>query len=113
MSGLRQPPRFVPTLTEVVPRAAAQPEAGASTGAHAGATAAPAPSPIDEEVLVRRVLQRVDVAIEARIREAVALWALDRAELLSAGLRDDIEASVREIVHEVLSDALRARTRRP
>ncbi|MEZ0307634.1 MAG: hypothetical protein ACAH21_06890, partial [Ramlibacter sp.] len=58
----RTPPRYVPTLTEVV---STSPQARPATGA-----------PLSEDQLVMRVMQRVDLALERKLREAIAATVL-------------------------------------
>ena len=68
----RQPPRFVPTLTEVV----APSVAGAAGSARAGAMLA-------EEQLVHRIMQRIDLTLERRLREAAWASATDGLNIRS------------------------------
>ncbi|MCY7318075.1 MAG: hypothetical protein LH617_05000 [Ramlibacter sp.] len=93
----RTPPRFVPTLTEVVRTQ--------------GARLAPLPSPpaaASEEQLVHRIMQRVDLSLERRLREAIATTVLDQTRLLAPLLREEIELVVRESVSQALADELSA-----
>lgn len=91
MTGRRPPPRYVPTLTEVV-----QPPAPAATGP-AGAADADAPG---QEEVIRRVLQRLDGMLERRLRERIAAVVIEQTQALAPLLRDEIEASVRQAVAE-------------
>lgn len=84
----RKPPRFVPTLTEVV----------------RGTEAAPAAHGATEEQLVQRVLQRVDVVLERRLREAIATVVLAHTRDLGPALREEIEAVVREAVASAIAE---------
>jgi hypothetical protein len=100
MSEGRTPPRFVPTLTEVV---------------HSGpAPLAPAPG-IAQEQLAQRVLQRVDLMLERRVRETIASVVLEQTNLLTPLLRERLETVVREIVAQAVADEMSARggTRMP
>jgi hypothetical protein len=83
----RKPPRFVPTLTEVVQAGQPQEAAGAS-----------------EERLVQRVLQRIDLVLERRLREAIATVVLAQTSTLAPALREQIEAMVREAVAQALAE---------
>jgi len=93
MAG-RTPPRYVPTLTEVVQ----------------------APSPLarppvvglSEEQLVHRVMQRIDLSLDRRLREAIATTVLEHTRLLGPLLREDIEAAVRQAVSQALAEELSA-----
>ena len=90
----RIPPRFVPTLTEVVQ-------------VHIGGNApSPVTTAIDHEALVQRVLQRVDVALDRQLREAVAALVLDHTQNLIPRLRLEIEAAVRTCVSSAVSQEL-------
>jgi hypothetical protein len=84
----RPPPRFVPTLTEVVQGGAAN--AGASRVAH--------------EELVRRIMQRVDLTLDRRLREAIAGVVLEHSRQLAPALREQIEAVVEAAVAEALAE---------
>lgn len=92
----RIPPRYVPTLTEVV---------------QSGAPASPGSTGGNEEELVRRVMRRVDVVLERRLREAVAAVVLERTRELGPILREEIEAVVRETVAEAFAQELPPDTR--
>lgn len=84
----RQPPRFVPTLTEVVRESTSM-----ST----------APPPAQEE-LVRRVMQRVDLMLERRLREAIATVVLEHTRELGPALRERIEELVRQSVAQAVAE---------
>jgi len=90
MAG-RTPPRFVPTLTEVVK----------------GAPATPAqPSSISQEQLVQRVMQRVDLTLERRLREAIAAKVLEQTRALGPALREEIESVVRQAVAQAFAEEI-------
>lgn len=93
MSSPPTPPRFVPTLTDIVQAAvASEPSA-----AHLPPGAAPG------EQLVKRVMQRVDLVLERRLREAVGEVILAHTQSLGPQLRDEIERVVRESVGQALA----------
>jgi hypothetical protein len=92
----RNPPRYVPTLTEVVK----------STAPSAAAAA-----DVSEEQLVQRVMQRVDLALERRLREAIAATVLEQTRSIAPLLRGEIEAAVRQTVAQAFADELAARRR--
>jgi len=96
MAG-RQPPRYVPTLTEVVKSAPAPAGAGANGPG--------------QEQLIHRVMQRVDLTLERRLREAIAATVLEQTRALGPLLREEIEAVVRETVSQAFSDELEAAER--
>jgi hypothetical protein len=95
MATGRTPPRFVPTLTEVV---------------HSGpAPLAGAAAPISQDQLAQRVLQRVDLVLDRRLREAIATVVLEQTSLLTPLLRERLEQVVREVVAEAVADEMHAR----
>ncbi len=88
MAQQKTPPRYVPTLTEVVsPVAGAAPQQAAS---------------FSQEQLIHRVLQRVDLTLDRRLREAIATIVLEQTRTLGPALREEIE----EVVRKTVSDAL-------
>jgi hypothetical protein len=89
----RTPPRFVPTLTEVV---------------RSGVTSARTEPGITQEHLVQRVMQRVDLALERKLREAIAATVLEQTRSLGPILREEIELVVRESVAQAFADELAA-----
>lgn len=90
----RPPPRFVPTLTEVV---------------HSGPVPlAPAPA-AGHEQLAHRVLTRVDLALERRLREEIATVVLEQTNALVPLLRERLESVVREVVADAIADEMQAR----
>ena len=92
MAG-RTPPKFVPTLTEVVRSgtAAARPDGG-----------------LTQEQLVARVMQRVDLTLERKLREAIAATVLEQTRALGPILREEIELVVRDAVAQAFADELGA-----
>lgn len=94
----RSPPRFVPTLTEVVH------SGPAPLASHAEAALSP-------DQLAQRVLQRVDLALERRLREAMAGVILEQTEALVPLLRERLEQTVRELVAAAVAEEIRARQR--
>jgi hypothetical protein len=95
----RTPPRFVPTLTEVVHSGAAP--LGPATG--------PGPA-LSHDQLAQRVLQRVDLVLDRRVREAIATVVLEQTDMLTPLLRERLDAVVREVVAQALAEELHART---
>lgn len=118
------PPRFVPTLTEVVPdpvpvprpRNGPQPaRQPAGEGAGRGQrgqqppsvpiTALPLPDGF-EELLVHRVMQRVDVGLDQRLRDAITTVVQEQTRSVLPRLREEIESVVRQVVYEAVADEL-------
>jgi hypothetical protein len=85
----RTPPRYVPTLTEVV---------------KTPASPVVPPGGLSQEQLILRVMQRVDLTLERRLREAIATTVLEQTRSLGPLLRDEIESVVRETVAQVFAD---------
>ena len=90
MAG-RTPPRFVPTLTEVV---------------RSGAEAARPDGGLTQDQLVARVMQRVDLVLERKLREAIAATVLEQTRTLGPVLRGEIELVVREAVSQAFAEEL-------
>ena len=88
----RSPPRFVPTLTEVV-------------NAQVETRSASASGPSQEQV-IQRVMQRIDIALERKLREAIAQTVLEHTRAIAPVLREEIEAVVRETVAQAFLDEL-------
>ena len=94
------PPRFVPTLTEVVqapsslPAAADKPTAPVVDWRHT------------QEQLVHRVMQRVDLTLDRLLRETVGRVVLAHTQALAPSLRDEIEIVVRQSVSQAFEQEL-------
>lgn len=97
----KAPPKFVPTLTEVV---RVTPQSAASVAPVATAQQAVA----FEEQLLHRVIQRVDVLLELRVQQAVARVIQEQTRSLVPRLREEIEAVVRSSVTEAVAQELSA-----
>ncbi len=95
-----QPPRFVPTLTEVV-----QPAPPSMNARGSAANALVAYTELESH-LVQRVLQRVDLILERRLRDAVGQIIAEQTAQLTAELRMEIEAVVRHSVSQAFSQEL-------
>ena len=90
----RSPPHYVPTLTHVI-KPAAEP-----------AEAAPAPPGISQEDLIARIMQRVDLELERRLREAIASIVIEETRSLGPLLRDEVESVVRDAVADAFAAEL-------
>lgn len=86
----RPPPRFVPTLTEVVP----------------GGPTAAGVEPLGPEQLVHRVMQRIDLTLDRQLREAIVRVVLEHSRQLAPALRAEIEIAVTEAVSDALAQEL-------
>jgi len=96
MATNRPPPRFVPTLTEVV---------------HSGPAPLTAHSVFSQEQLAQRVLQRVDLVLDRRVREEIATVVLEQTSAIVPLLRERLETVVREIVADAVAEEMQARQR--
>ena len=110
MSGAPTPPRFVPTLTEVVHPSLVSglPDATAQNVASTSNSDAPLHQ-LEDQVLHRvmqRVMQRVDLVLETRLREAVSQLILTHTQALGPRLREEIELVVRESVSQAIAQEL-------
>lgn len=92
----RTPPRFVPTLTEVVHSAPVP--------------LAPGPG-VSADQLAQRVLQRVDLALDRRLREAIATVVLEQSSAMVPLLRERLESVIHELVAEAVAEEMQARQR--
>lgn len=98
------PPRFVPTLTDVV-----QPRVRPDVPMPAQLSTSTAHF---EEQMVHRVMQRVDLVLERRLREAVGQLILTHTQALGSRLREEIELVVRESVSQAVAQELTHPTQR-
>ena len=96
MNSANTPPRFVPTLTDVVQRNDYNQSLSGSTSTEGHL----------EDQIVHRVMQRVDLVLERRLREAVAQVILSHTQALGPRLREEIELVVRESVIQAVAQEL-------
>ncbi len=109
MSDPAQPPRFVPTLTEVVVPEHASPIDRDKVSENLAQPPVPVAAQSVreiEEALVQRVLQRVDLILERRLREAVGQVILEHTETLAPRLRDEIESMVRQSLNQAFAQEM-------
>ena len=102
MNSAAVPPRFVPTLTDVVYPAdhiIEPPLDKPNRGFQHDALQI-------EDQIVHRVMQRVDLVLERRLREAVAQVILSQTQTLAPRLREEIELVVRESVSQAVAQEL-------
>ena len=98
MSNPSGPPRFVPTLTEVVP-----PDESPNLIVDAVKLT---PHADLEAQIVNRVMQRVELVLERRLREAVGQLILTHTQTLGPRLQEEIETVVRESVSQAIAQEL-------
>jgi hypothetical protein len=103
----------VPTRATALASAAVQksPMTPAQVPPAAVAKAPPAawPRPLPEgieEHMVHRVMQRVDVVLDQRLREAIATVVQEQTRSVLPRLREEIESVVRHAVYEAVADEL-------
>jgi len=96
MSTSPVPPRFVPTLTEVVQPALAHEPPATSEQAEMSV----ALSVQLQEQMAQRVLRRVDLLLERRLREVVGQLILEHTQSLAPRLREEIEQIVRQTISQ-------------
>jgi hypothetical protein len=107
MSGLPIPLRLVPTLTEVIQPGSLSPTPASfslpfSAQAHFSVELATslALSADLEERMVQRVLQRIDLDLEQRLKNVLGQLILEHTQALLPRLRQEIELAVRDSVAE-------------
>ncbi len=113
MDGLqRTPPKFVPTLTEVVTAEALETSDEALHAHRIAQPLRPASAswvtPQMKEALAQRVMKRVGESLEPRLGDAVAAIARQHSEALAQHLRDNIEDLVSELVADAVAAELSA-----
>ena len=106
MSSALTPPRFVPTLTEVVHPASVSGLPDAMALNTASTSNADASLHQLEDQVLHRVMQRVDLVLERRLREAVSQLILTHTQALGPRLREEIELVVRESVSQAIAQEL-------
>ena len=107
MNSTSVPPRFVPTLTDVVHPSD---HFNRNNNTNNNPINQPLPhnniqqNPVQlEDQIVHRVMQRVDLVLERRLREAVAQVILSQTQSLGSRLREEIELVVRESVSQAVA----------
>ena len=59
-----------------------------------------------EEYMVHRIMQRVDVVLDQRLREAIATVVQEQTRSVLPRLREEIESVVRHAVYAAVADEL-------
>jgi ATP-dependent Clp protease adapter protein ClpS len=104
------PPRFVPTLTQVVP-----PPTKSMTSTQAPSLGAPArATPVQVELmalqlrqkLLTQARQHIDLQLQKRIRETISQLALEHAHKLFEELHPQLEAIVVAVVDDAMRQAV-------
>ena len=98
MSNPPGPPRFVPTLTDIV-HLPVRVEGEATESAKPDVL-------VLQDQLIERVMQRVELMLDKRLREALGQVILAQTQNLLPLLRDEIELVVRESVSQAVAHEL-------
>ncbi|TAG32849.1 MAG: hypothetical protein EAZ34_09140 [Polaromonas sp.] len=106
MNSTPAPPRFVPTLTEVVHPASVPDSIQTRTPTANALLNADTPLRQFEDQMLHRVMQRVDLVLEHRLHEAVSKIVLTHIQTLEPRLREEIERVVRESVSQAVAQEL-------
>jgi len=93
----------VPVVQAVVAEAAAAPTPASPTmesiwDSHA--------QQVTEEYLVHRLMQRVDLVLDQRLRDAIATVVQQQTRSIVVRLREEVESVVRQAVYEAVADEL-------
>ncbi len=108
----KSPPRYVPTLTQVVTDTLVSRE-----NVHSLAPAASLPTLSGQlqthelaqqlrQQLLTRTRQYLDIELQRRIREAVSQLALEHAHKLIEALKPQLEATISQVVEEAVQQAV-------
>ena len=57
-----------------------------------------------EEAMVHRVMQRIDIGLDQRLRDAIATVVLEQTRSLLPRLREEVESVLRQVVCEAVAD---------
>ena len=95
MSNPPSPPRFVPTLTDIVQRPVLDTDRPLVPFSENGLS--------EQEQLINRVMQRVNLMLDRRLREALGQVILEQTQNLVPLLRQEIEQVVRESVSQAMA----------
>lgn len=85
----RSPPRFLPTLTEVVQLPVA--------------TLAAAKPAIDPDDLIDRIMLRLDGPLQAALQAAIGTVVIDKLREIEPRIRDEVDRAVRQVVEEAIA----------
>jgi hypothetical protein len=113
----KTPPRYVPTLTQVVANEARSAPASVQTPAPTAFVARTTPAfgspamPTQAAQQLRQQLltqtrQYIDIQLQRRIRETVSQLALEHAHKMFEELQPQLEATINQVVDEAVKHAL-------
>ncbi len=103
-----------PAMASSPPASASSPPASASMAQAMDGLWETHAQKITEEYLVHRLMQRVDLVLDQRLREAIATVVQEQTRSIVVRLREEVESVVRQAVYEAVADELaqQARTAR-
>lgn len=102
--ALRTPPRFVPTLTEVVVLPAASAPVVPVPVIEAAAVPGEEAAPADLERVAQRVLERLRPGLDRLVSEAVSQVVHEQMEGLQLRVGQAVDAALRRAVEQALAD---------
>jgi hypothetical protein len=109
----KTPPRFVPTLTQVIPKPPRQTVAAAAIAPAPSINTVQNPQPSPEQIaqqlrqqLLVRTRQYMDIELQRRIRETVSQLALEHAHKLFEELQPHLESTIRAVIDEAVAQAV-------
>ena len=92
----KTPPRFIPTLTEVV-------QLPTTTAVYNQAAAAPA---LDSEAIISSVMQRIEETLDSRLQSAAQNIVHHHLDSLVPLIEQEIQRVVREVVNDAVAAEL-------
>ncbi len=99
----RNVPRFLPTLTEVVPPRAGLPRNTANDGR--------LDVDADLQAIADSVRGQVETELDSLLRDAVATAVLEQVDAIAARLRAEVEPILRQAVADMVANEIAARRR--
>ncbi len=103
----KTPPRYVPTLTQVIDaRSASVPATAQATQTRATVPDANDLAQQLRQQLLVRTRQYMDIELQRRIREVVSQLALEHAHKLFEELQPQIETTVSQVIEEAVQQAV-------
>jgi hypothetical protein len=115
MTESRIPPRFVPTLTQVIEAGPSLPEADdVERSTHSASVMAldPGERLVEAETarledrLLHRVMARIDPLLDARLNDAVANAVEAQLDVMVPRLRRDMQAVLRTLISDALASEI-------
>ena len=66
---------------------------------------------VTEEYLVHRLMQRVDLVLDQRLKEAISIVVQEQTRSIVLRLREEVESVVRQAVYEAVEEELAQQTK--